>query len=205
LKRNDVEEDTDPCELAAHYRLKYGLAENDLTKSLPPPSLQHSQNSINSMQSNLSTSITSTAVPTIQEMDSDSDSDKSSPLNNHKAKPPQFSSSTVEFRKHSPRGAAKFSPKIRHSSYTSTSQSESDFIKEISPQNKFLSNSAGHKTTSSPSLQIPHQYDYVRNSIAVSEGITEVYESSPRLERRSYESLEVPVDAQGTYVSYACV
>ena len=193
--------------MAAHYRLKYG---NELTKSLPAAALKHSHDS---MQSTLSTSIVLTPVPTIQEMDSDSDSDavpKLSPNIIRRTKSHEHllnnSFPTADFRRQTPREGNVPSPKFRHSSYIPSSESgynQLNFIKESSPGSRYVNDPMERKSLSSPSLQIPNHYDYVRNSIAVPEEITEVYESSPVPQRHQYKNLKHPVDIQeGTHYIY---
>lgn len=191
--------------MAAHYRLKYGINENELSKSLPASRTRHAHNSTGSMQSTLSTSMASTVVSFTQE-DSNSDSDdtktdiipKPSPHNirRHRSHEPQVNSSaTLDFRRQSPKTAA---PNFRHSSYTPSVQSGYDrlcFTKEDLPNNGYVN---VPKEPVSSSLLVPHQYDYVRNRTAVSEEITEVYESSPRLEQHQYQNIDHPMDTQGT-------
>ena len=196
--------------MAAHYRLKYGIDKNEFTKSFP--ALKHSHDSL---QSTLSTSITSAAVPSIQEMDSDSDSDHTgatiptpSPRNARRTKShePQLNNSfpTTDFRRQTPREGNVPSPKFRHSSYIPSSQSGYDqlnFSKETYPGSRYVNAPSENKSLSSPSLQIPNHYDYIRHSIAVVEEITEVYESSPVVQRHRYENLKRPMDIQeGTYI-----
>ena len=195
--------------MAAHYRLKYGISNSELTKSLPAAVLKHGHDLVQS-----SASITSTTTPTVQEMDSDSDSDQtgaavyqSSPniARRTKSHEPQVRNSfpTVDFRRQTPpKEGTVPSPKFRHSSYVPSQQSEYDklsFTQEVHPGSRYVNVPAGNKSASSPSLQIPNHYDYIRHSIT--EEITEVYESSPAQRRHQYENLKRPMEAQeGTYV-----
>lgn len=198
--------------MAAHYRLKYGIGNSELTKSLPATALKHGHDSLQSSSSNSSTS---TTIPTIQELDSDSDSDqtgtavhKPSPNIPRRAKSHEHlnhSFPTVDFRQQTPpKEGTVPSPKFRHSSFIPSQQGGYDklnFNQEVNPGGRYVNVPAGKKSASTSSLQIPNHYDYIRNSIAVTEEITEVYESSPALQRHQYQNLKHQVDTQGgTYV-----
>ena len=212
LKRNDIEDNADPCEMAAHYRLKYGLSGNDLTKSLP--TLQHGQFNASS---SLSTNVTSSAVPPIQELDSGSDSDGTVSLpssqnprrvKSYDEKKLSQSSGMLDVRRQVAKDQKKHSPKFRHSSFIP--QSGSDTVgftanKEIS-NSGYVNASVASRTLSSPSVQPSNQYHYVRNSVAVVEDITGVYGTSPKIQRHGYQNIKRPVDTQGNIMrTYVCM
>ena len=199
--------------MAAHYRLKYGINEHDLTQSLP--AVQHSHNGTSSLQSPLSTSITSSVIPlTIQEIDYGSDSEhastfvtKPSPQIVHRTKShePQLSNSsaTLDVRQPATRARNKPSPKFRHSSFIPIGEYDklkfSDNDEETHVNSGYVNASvAQNKSLSSPSLLTAKSYDYVRRSVAVVEDITEVYGSTPT--NHGYQNIKQPVDAHGTYV-----
>lgn len=203
LKRNDIEDNADPCEMAAHYRLKYGLSGNELTKSLP--TLQHGQFNTSS---SLSTNVTSSAVPPIQELDSGSDSDGAVPLpspqnprrvKSYDEKKLSQSSGMLDVRRQVAKDQKKHGPKFRHSSFIPQSGSDMvDFTANEEVSNSgYVNASVASRTLSSPSVQPSNQYHYVRNSVAVVEDITGVYGTSPKIQRHGYQNIKRPVDAQG--------
>lgn len=174
--------------MAAHYRLKYGIDEIDLSKSLPALKLRNNR-SDSSVNSALSTSSGLTTIPSVQEIGSDSDSDNISPvIPKHSShiglREPQLNSSaTVDIQWQTPTGGNKHNPKFRHSSYIPRSRDKDNHVKEMHPSNRYVNVSGGHGSASSSKLQPPH---YVNNSVAVSEGIT-VYGSCPRMNYHHYD------------------
>ena len=194
--------------MAAHYRLKYGISGDDLIKSLP--ALHHSHNG--SLGDSLSTSITSSVIPTIQEIDAGSDSDDAStavpipsPRIAHRTKShePQLSKSvaTLDTRRLATRDGNKPSPKFRHSSFIpSSGYDKLKFTDNEEPhaKHRYVNAPVQNKSLSSPSLSTGKQYDYIRKSIAVVEDITGVYGSTPQ--SHGYQNIKQPVDAQGMYI-----
>ena len=193
--------------MAAHYRLKYGISGDDLTKSFP--ALHHSQNG--SLGDSLSTSITSSVIPAIQEVDAGSDSDdastavpKPSPRIAHRTKSHEHLSNsvaTLDTQRLATRDGNKPSPKFRHSSFIpSSGYDKLKFTDDEEPhaKHRYVNAPVQKKSLSSSSLPIGRQYDYIRKSIAVVEDITGVYGGTPQ--SHGYQNIKQPMDAQGTYI-----
>ena len=183
--------------MAAHYRLKYGIDQDQFSQSLPIPGHD------NSSQSAFYDKV---GVPHIQELDSDSDSEqpnvaipKRSPNNARRTKSYEPQSNNpfpkVDFRRQNPREGHKSDVQFRHSSYLPPPQGK---FNRLNFSDKPYTGSGYVKSTSSPSLQRQNSYEYVRHSIAITEDITEVHGTSPGIQRHQFKDLKSPVE--GAYM-----